>query len=272
MAAEAPTNRRVARGAGHLTRRGFCAAVLLVALFASGCAEPSRTSTPEPSGETAPTAIATIDAGQLIGGRLTCGNGTTFPAAAVQGPGGAELGGDAVAAALRSVLAEYTQYPRSGWHRVSVSPTQAEFVARGVGDPPWVVVALMQSASGWTMDEVGECHLQFVLGKGIAVASWWVDPAAAVPGPDATALMALVDQECGGPLEGRIPSPVVIYAPDAIVVMFGVTTPIGGGGEDSICNQSPPISYRVVLTEPLGRRALLDGSVIPPRDATKPRS
>jgi hypothetical protein len=249
--------------------------MVMLALLLSGCATsaPSDTTvrTTEPS-TGPPVPLPTIDERGLANGRLTCGTGDTFPVSALQGPGGAELGNDAVAAALRSVLAEYTQHPRSGWHRVSVSPTQAQFVARGVGDSPWVVVVLMQSPSGWTMDEVGECRLKFILGKGIAVASWWLDPAAPVPGPDATVLMALVDEEGGGPLEGRIPSPVVVYAPEAIIVMFGVTTAIGGGGEDSMCVQSPPIPYRVVLTEPLGRRALLDGGAIPPRDATRPPS
>jgi hypothetical protein len=249
--------------------------VVMLILLLSACA------TPEPSGS-APTstgaavALPTIDVRALAGSGLTCGNGETFPAAALQGPGGAELGEDAAAAALRAVLAEGgdPQLVRSGWHRVIASDSRAQFVAPGQGESPWVVIAVENGPSGWTMDLAGQCRLTVVMPAGLRLASWWLDPAAGTPGPDAAAVMALVQEQCGGqPLEGRIAPPVVIYQPDFVTVVFGFV-PLRGAGQDqdSICGSAPPARYRVILDEPLGQRRLLDGSTIPPRDATKPPS
>jgi hypothetical protein len=245
--------------------------ILLVSLVASGCATPNPTGSAEPAATAAPKPLPTIDERGLAGGRLTCGEGDAFPAAALQGPGGAEFGGDATATALRTVLAEGgdPQLPRSGWHLVSRSATQAQFVARGQGESPWVVVALTNDAAGWTMDLAGACRLQFVIGPGIKIASWWLDPTAGVPAPAATGIDVLVHEECGPPTAGRVAAPVVVYAPDAVTMLFGVVPGVGGG-QDSICIDSAPSPYRVTLTEPLGQRQLLDGGVIPPRDATKP--
>jgi hypothetical protein len=250
------------------TRRGL---ILLMALLASGCAAPNPKGPVQPGATTPLNPLPTIDQRDLAGGRLTCGEGDAFPAAALQGPGGAEFGNDDVAAALRTVLAEGgdPQIPRSGWHLVSASSTQAQFVARGRGDSGWSVIVLERGPSGWTMDLAGECRLQFVLAPGIKIASWWLDPAAGVPAPTATAIDVLVHEECGLPTVGRVAAPVVVYAPDAVTMLFGVVPAIGGG-HDAICLDSPPSPYRVTLTEPLGQRRLLDGGVIPPRDATKP--
>jgi hypothetical protein len=59
--------------------------------------------------------------------------------------------------------------------------------------------------------------------------------------------------------------------PDFVTVVFGFV-PLRGAGQDqdSICLSAPPARYPFTLTEPLGQRRLLDGSTIPPRDATKP--
>jgi hypothetical protein len=249
--------------------------MLLLVLLLSACA------TPAPSGPAATTtapavALPTIDVRALAGSGLTCGNGDKFPAAALQGPGGAELGDDAAAAALRAVLAEGgdPQLVRSGWHRVLASDTRAQFVAPGRGGSPWVVIAVEKGPSGWTMDLAGQCRLTVVMPAGLNLASWWLDPAAGTPGPDAVAVMALVQERCGGqPLDGRVVPPVVIYQPDSVTVVFGFVPLRGGGQEqDSICGSAPPASYRVILEEPLGQRRLLDGSTIPPRDASKPPS
>jgi hypothetical protein len=244
--------------------------VLTLVLLLAACGTPAPSGTGDPS-PVVEVPVPTLEPRTLVGGRLTCGDGDTFPGAALQGPGGAELGGDAAAAALRTVLAEGgdPQLPRSGWHRVAASDSRAQFVARGVGTP-WVVIAVENGPSGWSMDLAGECRLTVVIPAGLNLASWWIDPAAGVPGPEATTLKVLVHEQCGRSAEGRIAAPAVIYQPDAIIVVFGVVKP--SGGQDTICLDSPPTRYEVVLTEPLGQRRLLDGGVVPPRDATKPPS
>jgi hypothetical protein len=152
---------------------------------------------------------------------------------------------------------------------VSISASKAQFVAPGAGGRQWSSISLVQNGQQWTMASVGACRLQFVLPPGIKIASWWLDPAAGAPAPTATAIDVLVHEECGLPTAGRVAAPVVVYARDAVTMLFGVVPGVGGG-QDSICLDSPPSPYRVVLTEPLGQRRLLDGGVIPPRDAAKP--
>jgi hypothetical protein len=52
--------------------------------------------------------------------------------------------------------------------------------------------------------------------------------------------------------------------------VFGVRPTVGDGDADTPCLDEPPTPFRVVLTQPLGTRHLLDGSVIPPREPIKP--
>jgi hypothetical protein len=244
---------------------------ILVALMAVGCATPVPSATPQPGSTATATPLATIDERDLVSGQLTCGQGDTFSAAALQGPGGAEFGDDPAAAGLRAVLEERAdpELPRLGWHRVLASDAHVQFVARGVGAQAWHVVALMNGASGWTMDVAGACRLAVLLGPAMGAASWWVDPARGVPAPSAMAIDALVQERAcasGRAPDGRVAAPVVVYQPDAILVVFGVV-PLPGGQD---CPGAPPARYRIALTEPLGQRRLLDGGVIPPRDATRP--
>ena len=208
-----------------------------------------------------------------MAGNLSCGGGDPFPAAALQGPGAAELGQDATAAGLRAVLAERgdPQIPLIGWHLVAATATSAHFVAHGLGGEPWVEVALQRNAAGWTMDLAGACRLIVVLGPGIDTAQWWLDPAAGELKPTQTTLDVLVhERTCasGRPPDGRIAAPIVVYQPDALVVAFGIV-PLAGPQD---CPGAPPGKFRIVLTEPLGQRRLLDGGVVPPRDATRPPS
>jgi hypothetical protein len=245
--------------------------ILLVALLASGCAAPNPTGTAEPSVTAGVTPLPTIDERGLAAGKLTCGNGDTFSAAALQGPGAAETGPDGAAAGLRAVLAERgdPQIPLTGWHLVELTDAHAQFVARGLAGSQWVVVALDRNDDGWTIDLAGQCHLSVVLGPGINPAPWWLDPTAGDLVATQTTLDVLVQESaCAGgrPPDGRIVPPVVVYQADALVIAFG-TIPLPGAQD---CVGAPPAKYRIALREPLGDRRLLDGGTIPPRDATKP--
>lgn len=103
------------------------------------------------------------------------------------------------------------------------------------------------------------------------LASWWLDPAAGAPGRDATTIPALIrEQACasGLPPEGRVVPPRIFYATDSVLVTFWVRRL--PGAQD--CPGNPPFATEIELTEPLGERKLLDGSEVPPRDATVPAS
>lgn len=102
-------------------------------------------------------------------------------------------------------------------------------------------------------------------------ATWWLDPAREKPGPEATTIPALiVERACasGKSPDGRLLPPQVFSSADAILVTVWVVR--RPGGQD--CQGNPPFAIEIELTEPLGDRKLLDGSEVPPRDATVPGS
>jgi hypothetical protein len=252
-------------------------ALATILLAIAGCAGPgaslvpSQSASPVASGPPSPT----LPPAAVLDPSLTCGGDERFSPAALQLPGFAEAEGDPAAAALRSFLGE-TQpeemvgaFPASGWHRVFESEQMVVFVARGDADMPWVMVAFERGETGWEMDRNGQCRAQIALPEGIGRATWWLDPAAGPPGEDATELSAIiVEQACasGQPPVGRVLAPAVVYGEDVITITIAVRV-IGGD-----CPGNPLFPLTIQLAEPLGDRALLDGSVFPPRDASQPPS
>jgi hypothetical protein len=101
----------------------------------------------------------------------------------------------------------------------------------------------------------------------VGSAAWWVDPAAAAPGPDATTISALIrERACasGRSPEGRIVEPAIFSSEDAFLISVFVRQP--AGSQD--CPGNPAVPLEIALPEPLGERRLLDGSEVPPRDAS----
>jgi hypothetical protein len=245
-------------------------ATLLLALV--GCTAPAASLAPSESAPPA-TSSPTLPPAAVLDPFLTCGGEERFSPAALQLPGFAEREGDPAAAALRAFLLK-TQpeelvgvFPATGWHRVFESDQTVVFVARGPADMPWVMVAFDRGDTAWTIDGYGQCHMQIALPEGIGRATWWLDPAAGPPGPEATELSALiVEQNCasGKPPVGRVLPPAIVYGADAITITIAVRME---GGD---CPSNPEFPLTIQLAEPLGDRALLDGSVFPPRDASGP--
>jgi hypothetical protein len=103
----------------------------------------------------------------------------------------------------------------------------------------------------------------------VAPATWWLDPVAAPLSAEATSIPALArERECasGQPPGDRLLDPVVFTSDDAILVNIWVRRQQGGGD----CQANPAVPVEIMLTEPVGDRRLLDGSEIPPRDASVP--
>ena len=233
---------------------------------APSASEPAEPATPEPSPVVTPPVIADPT---LV---LTCGGPERFPAAALAGVGQAELDGDPPAAVLKSVLAEGGDpdiFPDHGWSRVASGPDSVAFVAQGPGDPAWVMVEASLGPDGWTAGGYGACHLQPALPAGIYPADFWLDPAAPPPGPDTTTLHGLiVERACanGKPPTGRVRPPVVVYAESTVTITVTVRE-IPGGAD---CPGNPSVPITIELSQPLGDRTVLDGSVFPPRDTSGP--
>jgi hypothetical protein len=247
--------------------------VAFVACNPTPSPEPSAPSAAVPSGTAAAATSApgpTAEPGPSI--LLTCGGEERFQSAALAGVGLAEFENDAAAAVLKSILAEPVDpdiFPDHGWHRVAAGPGGVLFVAPGQG-VPWVRVAAMPAANGWTADLYGECQAQPAMPGGIGLADFWLDPAAGRPGPDATTVSGFIrERSCAGgqPPEGRIQAPVVVVDERSVVITVSVRQQ--PGGQDCPANpDSAPIT--IELGQPLGGRVVLDGSVFPPRDASVP--
>ncbi|HET9347173.1 MAG TPA: hypothetical protein VFO05_15890 [Candidatus Limnocylindrales bacterium] len=99
----------------------------------------------------------------------------------------------------------------------------------------------------------------------VGPAAWWVDPAAGPLDPATTTIPALIrERECasGQSPEGRVVDPAVFASEDAFLVNVWVRIAPGD------CPSNPEFPIEISLPEPLGDRQLLDGSEIPPRDAS----
>jgi hypothetical protein len=71
----------------------------------------------------------------------------------------------------------------------------------------------------------------------------------------------------GGNLQrGRILDPIILYTEDAIVI----TVPVLSIKGIRDCPSNPPAEITIELTEPIGDRVLLDGSVYPARRPVPP--
>ena len=96
-------------------------------------------------------------------------------------------------------------------------------------------------------------------------ARWWVDPSGLPLDPTTTVIPAiLVERECasGQSPEGRVLPPEIEYGDDEIVISFEIVRREG----DQDCQGNPEFPVEIVLREPLGDRALVDG--FDGRDAT----
>lgn len=236
------------------------------ALAVSACAAPGG-ETPPASGASS-TAPQSAEAGAPIA-RLTCGGGPAFDIAALDRLGAAELGVDPASAALRAHLTqggiETEWLPDSGWIEASRTATEVIFLARDA-DGSWYSVTVELGDGQWRVDGWGGCSPQPDLPLGVNLAAFRVAPGAALD-PDVTEIAVLVTEtvcNSGQDARGRILPPQLIT--DAETVTVVMTVRARGGAQD--CPSNPETPFLLELPEPLGERRLLDGSSVPPRDAT----
>jgi hypothetical protein len=205
--------------------------------------------------------------------RYSCGGPPGFLPRVLDQPPTAELENHPSAAALRASIAEVgldiDMLPLSGYWLVQRDDRSAEYMARRVGDPPFVYVSFQFDARGWTLSGWGDCRPRIVL-NGVSPATWVLDLAGAVPGPDATTFTALVTEtECTGGQEmgARLLPPSITYGDESVLVVFAAR-PLELGM--ATCPSNPPSRVVVALRELLGERQLLDGSQFPPADPMVP--
>jgi hypothetical protein len=267
------------------THRGSAAAtawVAAAALLLAGCGATTApsppgptTSAPEPSltlppgGVTPPPSEPAASPGVVapaVAGDVRCASlDIMIPAAVFQASATAELAPDDAANALRQYVHSPTAveagWPAAGWRLVSHTSDAATFLARG--PTTWWIATFAPAGGGWEFNEGGACDLGVALPEGVGFASWRVDPATP-PAPGDTALHLLgTELACANgkpPQAARILDPIVLPGDQAITIALLVRQVPGGAD----CPGNPEFPITIDLAEPLGSRALFDGSTVPP--------
>ena len=235
----------------------------VVVLLISGCRLTGGTAPHDGSPGGAPSSTGSSDPAIS---RVTCDD-VSFDLAVLEQPGGAENGDDPAAAALRDHLAsgmETEFLPDAGWIEAVRTESRVLFIAPEGGSLARVDMQLEGGrwrATGW-----GGCRLRPETPMGTNIATFRVAPGETLT-PETIELDVLVMElacNSGEDARGRVRDPAIIRSAESVTVVFTVVA--RPGGHD--CPSNPETPFRLVLPEPLGDRVLLDGSSIPPRDAT----
>lgn len=197
----------------------------------------------------------------------TCG-GEPFPVAVLDGIGPAP-GNDPAAEALRAHLdmahVETDWLPDDGWIEATRTDEAVLYLAPAV-DGSFAMVTIGLDAGRWSVDGWGGCQPRPAVDPAVGIAEFRVAPGEGL-GPESSEFDVLVSElacNSGEDARGRILPPQLISDADSVTVVMTVRP--RGGGQD--CPSNPETPFLLQLPEPLGERTLLDGSTIPPRDAT----
>jgi hypothetical protein len=202
---------------------------------------------------------------------VTCG-GAGFDRDLLGEPGHAETFGDPAALALRQVLAQTGPdvgwLPDHGWREITRTDAEVTYLADAPSgqDAPYAVVTVVREDGRWLVAGWSQCRLLADVGPDLGLATFRVDPGVEL-GPNDTQIPVLVTERAcnsGQDARGRIVDPQIVLDDDAVTVVFAVTPRAG----DHDCPGNPETPHLLVLPEALGERTLLDGSELPPRDAT----
>ncbi len=242
-------------------------AVIAIAFGIAGCGGAAP-------GSGGPGASAAAPVGPALGEiRYSCGGPPGFLPGLLDEPPVAELENHPSAAALRASIEEVgldiDLLPLSGYWLVHRDDDSAQYMARRVGDPPFVYAGFQSVGGSWSISGWGDCRPRIVL-DGLSQTTWTLDPAAGLPGPEATTFTAFVTEtECtGGQAMGaRLLPPSITYGADSVDVVFAAR-PLDLGM--ATCPGNPPSRVVVELREPLGERVLRDAGLFPPADPAAP--
>lgn len=261
-------------------------AIVAGACFAPGTAEPTpepTTSAPSSSSAgstttaTLPPTASTVRAGTDLGlivlpdddGAypadllVSCG-GETFPFGALDAiaPVPADDPGSLLAAIEPFLASEEGQFwPQDGWHTLHEGSSEATLVARTPGGLAFMSLSRSGTSWAWSGSSVGEgCDLAVATPGDVNDVDWRLDPAAPVPGPESTELrLLLTERQCvsGGAIGDRLLGPEVVMTEEAVYVAFAAKPP---PGDYHTCPGNPDLALVVTLPQPLGSRALIEGT------------
>jgi hypothetical protein len=251
--------------------RGFGAAAIFLAL--AGCA-PSG-----PTGDvTEPTPTSSSVAGPSPTDTLLCAGISVSREAEENRIPVTEMGeheGTALSEAVWDDGSPVEVPPDAGWYLAATEPDRVGVMRdiavttdpNLVGTPPdheILTVSWIDNATnvppGWYVAQSSQCALTIDLGDLTVPAMEFQSQ----PGPDSTELHLLVtERSCnsGKDAAGRIEIVSLDEADDRVSIVLGVQEQL----DAQTCPANPATHYTVRLTEPLGTRDVVDGSLANPR-------
>jgi hypothetical protein len=192
------------------------------------------------------------------GRQLACGD-ITFPETNLFAPAGAEAGRDPAARALAAFLASEAArdpwaLPKTGWKELARDGDRALY---GLGKPGSVTFAVRIRRQGaqWKLAGYGDCRPQLVV-PGFKVVGWQLTSDALASGSHVVPIAFTTGAWT------RFHHAEVETTADAVTItvyLRPIQLPPGTGSAD----MGYTARHEVELPEPLGRRALLDGSTVP---------
>jgi len=189
-----------------------------------------------------------------------CGNGEIFQIDTLSGPANATEGTDPAAAPVPSLALRFG-LQATHWWLVYRADAEAEFLGRAPSGTYEYVETELKNGT-WGFKGLGDCQLQYLV-RDRATIAWWIDPANP-PTPGDRELHVLGRDSCPPTLGARLAAPVVRYGTDSILIVLTATASPSTG---TACGSAQGAPLTVRLTEPIGARTLVDGSVWPGRDA-----
>jgi hypothetical protein len=253
--------------------------VILTAVGLVGCgrlapvatSSPEPTASAEPTSSLAPTPSATPEVGITM---ATCGGGAleSFPVEWLDWVG-PPPGDDAPAAELQRLLdtdrrwgGDWIEAARAADWVLYMVPHYADESPHAY-EPSFDYAWIEESDGTWEVTDSGGCQPRpdLDLDPDVGYAEFRLAPEETLA-EDTTEVGVLVSElACVGGRDatGRILPPHVFSGAEAVTVVITVRHLPPGA---YTCIEGPPTPFVLELPEPLGDRALLDGSSIPPRD------
>jgi hypothetical protein len=154
--------------------------------------------------------------------------------------------------------------PRAGWIEIDRNDTTVRYAM--TRDPMQLLHATVEHRQGWELTGFGDCWLRPQLPEGTGPAAFRVAPGSDLSAETTEIEVLVTELACssGRDASGRVLLPVFVSGAETVTIMFAVATREGA----QECPSNPETPVTVELPAPLGGRTLLDGSDVPPRDAT----
>jgi hypothetical protein len=207
---------------------------------------------------------------------VRCGSGTYDPATLGDAPSVSSLP-EGPAGAVDDV-GDAAFDPAADWRVLLVTEDRAELLREldepsdlGEGDVRTHELRVVERITGatnvadgtWLLTESGPCTPRVEL-VGLGLADLTL---AATPSPETRTVELLVhERECasGQTAEGRVELAGLEETAEEVRLLIGVRRLDGA----QTCPSNPPTPFTVELSEPLGERAVVDASLVPPRPLT----